>query len=165
MTQNSSVNSDVPRAHVCAAVATALEQLRPHFGARISEGAAVREQHASQLTWIAAQPADAVIFAESTDEVARIVRTCAALGVPVIPYGAGTSFEGQLNAPRGGICIDLGRMDAILEVHAEDMDVRVQAGVTRNALNQYLRDTGLFFPIDPGADAVSYTHLTLRRRG
>lgn len=139
--------------YVCAATVDALARLRPVFGDRISDSPSVREQHASQLTWIAPQPADAVIYAESTEEVAEIVRTCAALGVPVIPFGSGTSFEGQLNAPRGGICIDLSRMNAILEVHPEDMDVRVQAGVTRNTLNHYLRDTGLFFPIDPGADA------------
>ncbi len=141
------------RAPVCPRTETALQRLRPRFEGRVSESQAVREQHASQLTWLAPEPPDAVIFAETTEEVAEIVRTCAALGVPVIPYGAGTSFEGQLNAPRGGISIDLSRMNAILEVHPEDMDIRVQAGVTRNALNQYLRDTGLFFPIDPGADA------------
>ena len=145
--------NEVASVHRCPATAIALERLRPRFEGRTSENATVREQHASQLTWIAPEPPDAVIYAETTQEVADIVRTCAELAVPVIPFGAGTSFEGQLNAPRGGICIDLSRLNAILEVNAEDMDVRVQAGVTRNTLNQYLRDTGLFFPIDPGADA------------
>lgn len=153
MTDQASAQPGTGRTHLCPETSAALAKLRPHFGERISESVAVREQHASQLTWIAPQPPDAVIHAESTQEVAQIVRVCAELGVPVIPFGSGTSFEGQLNAPRGGISIDLSRMDAILEVHAEDMDVRVQAGVTRKTLNQYLRDTGLFFPIDPGADA------------
>ena len=153
MTNEASRQPEAQRLHICPATGTALAKLRPLFGDRISESAAVREQHASQLTWIAPQPPDAVIYAATTQEVAQIVRTCAALGVPVVPFGCGTSFEGQLNAPRGGICVDLSRMNAILEVHAEDMDARVQAGVTRNTLNQYLRDTGLFFPIDPGADA------------
>lgn len=153
MNDEASLNAGPGAAHVCNGTAAALASLRPHFADRISESVTVRTQHASQLTWIAPQPADAVIHARSTEEVAQIVRVCAAHGVPVIPFGAGTSFEGQLNAPRGGICIDLGGMNAILEVNAEDMDVRVQAGVTRNTLNQYLRDTGLFFPIDPGADA------------
>ncbi len=153
MSDIASQNPESRAQYVCPATREALARLRSIFGDRISESASVREQHASQLTWIAPQPADAVIFAETTDEVAETVRVCAALGVPVIPFGSGTSFEGQLNAPRGGICIDLSRMNAILEVHPEDMDVRVQAGVTRNTLNQHLRDTGLFFPIDPGADA------------
>jgi len=153
MTDQASAQPGTDRTHLCPETYAALARLRPHFGERVSESVAVREQHASQLTWIAPQPPDAVIHAESTQEVAQIVRVCAELEVPVIPFGSGTSFEGQLNAPRGGISIDLSRMDAILEVHAEDMDVRVQAGVTRKTLNQYLRDTGLFFPIDPGADA------------
>jgi D-lactate dehydrogenase (cytochrome) len=142
--------TDAPR---CASTASALEQLRPIFGSRLSLSRALRDQHASQLTWLVPQPPDAVIFAESTEEVALVAKVCSAFSVPIIPFGAGTSFEGQVNAPRGGICLDLSRMNAILDVHAEDMDARVQAGVTRTTLNQYLRDTGLFFPIDPGADA------------
>lgn len=131
----------------------ALAELRPHFGDRLSVSQAVREQHSSQLTWMASQPPEAVIFARSTEEVAEIVSVCRAHKVPVIPFGVGTSFEGHVNAPRGGVCIDLSQMNEIVEVHAEDMDCVIQPGVTRVALNEYLRDTGLFFPIDPGADA------------
>jgi D-lactate dehydrogenase (cytochrome) len=130
-----------------------LDKLAGPLGSRLSTSAAVREQHGSTLTWVANQPPDAVAFVESTDEVALIVRLCAEHRVPVIPYGTGTSFEGHVNAPFGGISIDLSRMNRVLAVHAEDLDVIVEAGVTRKALNEHLRDRGLFFPIDPGADA------------
>lgn len=130
------------------------ETLQNRFAARFQTGAAIRAQHASTASWIAAQPPDAVVFVESTAEVAGIVSLCSAAGVPIIPFGAGSSLEGQLNAPQGGISIDLSRMDAILAVNAEDMDCVVQPGVTRVRLNDHLRDTGLFFPLDPGADAT-----------
>ena len=123
------------------------------FGNRFSTGLALREQHANTLTWISCQPPDAVVFAENTAEVAEVVRLCAAARVPVIPFGTGTSLEGHVNAPFGGVSLDLSRMDRILAVHQEDLDCVVEAGVTRKALNEHLRDSGLFFPIDPGADA------------
>jgi D-lactate dehydrogenase (cytochrome) len=123
------------------------------FGDRFQRGQAIRDQHAATTTWLAPQPPDAVVFAGSVEDVAFVVGLCGAAGVPVIPYGAGTSLEGQVNAPMGGVCVDLSRMDRIVAVHAEDMDAVVQPGVTRTRLNTHLRATGLFFPLDPGADA------------
>jgi D-lactate dehydrogenase (cytochrome) len=130
-----------------------LASLAARFGDRFTTGAALREQHANTLTWIKCQPPDAVVFAETTPEVAEVVRLCAAARVPVIPFGAGTSLEGHTNAPLGGISLDLSRMHRILAVHEADLDCVVEPGVTRKALNEHLRDLGLFFPIDPGADA------------
>ncbi len=127
--------------------------LSDKFGNRLSAGQAIRDQHASTLTLLAAEPPDAVVFPDNTEEVAEIVRLCAEAGVPVIAFGTGTSFEGQVNAPYGGICVDLSRMNRVLAVHSEDLDCVVEPGVTRKALNEHLRDQGLFFPIDPGADA------------
>ena len=129
------------------------EALRDRFGDRFQTGAAIRAQHGSTTTWIETQAPDAVVFPETTEEVAAIVTLCAEAGVPVIPFGAGSSLEGQVNAPFGGLSVDLTRMDRILSVHAEDLDCVVQPGVTRTRLNEHLRDTGLFFPLDPGADA------------
>ncbi|MBS7545154.1 FAD-binding protein [Ancylobacter oerskovii] len=136
-----------------AAVAAAIASLSKHFGDRLSTGRTIREQHANTLTWLGNQAPDAVVFAESEEEVQIIVRSCAAQGVPVIPFGTGSSLEGQINAPRGGISIDLSRMNRILAVNMEDLDCVVEPGVTRKQLNEHLRDLGLFFPIDPGADA------------
>ena len=127
--------------------------LKQRLGERLSTGQAVRDQHSHTTTWIATQAPDAVAFVESTEEVSAIVQLCATHGVPVIPFGTGTSLEGHVNAPAGGISIDLRGMNKILEVHSEDLDCVVQPGVTRSELNTYLRDQGLFFPIDPGADA------------
>jgi D-lactate dehydrogenase (cytochrome) len=135
------------------AIATAVAVLKQRFGERLNQSASMREQHAHTTTWLANQPADAVVFVQSTDEVADVVRVCAEHKVPVIAFGAGSSLEGHLNAPAGGISIDLSQMDNILAVHPEDLDCVVEAGVTRKQLNSHLRDTGLFFPIDPGADA------------
>ena len=134
-------------------VETAIGVLRQRFGERLSTGQSVREQHGHTTTWLANQMPDAVVFAESTEEVADVVRVCAEYRVPVIAFGTGTSLEGHVNAPYGGVTIDLSRMNTILAVHAEDLDCVVEAGVTRKQLNDYLRDSGLFFPIDPGADA------------
>ena len=136
-----------------AGISAALSRLHARFGDRVETGAAMREQHGHTVTWIAPQPPDAVIFVESEDEVQEIVRICAETRVPIIPFGTGTSLEGQVNAPAGGISLDFSRMDKILAVHPEDMDVVIQPGVTREALNTHLRDTGLFFPVDPGANA------------
>lgn len=136
-----------------AAAATVVDILRQRFGERLSTSAAVREQHGHTTTWLETQAPDAVVFASSTDEVSEIVKVCAAHKVPVIAFGTGTSLEGHVNAPYGGICIDLTPMNRVTAVHAEDLDCVVEAGVTRTMLNDYIRDTGLFFPIDPGADA------------
>lgn len=136
-----------------AGIDTAIGILKQRFGDQCQTGMAIREQHGHTTTWIENQPPDAVVFATSTDEVSDIVRIASDHGVPIIPFGTGTSLEGHVNAPAGGISIDVSRMDRILAVHQEDLDVVIQPGVTRKALNAYLRDTGLFFPIDPGADA------------
>ncbi|MCW2307007.1 D-lactate dehydrogenase (cytochrome) [Rhodobium gokarnense] len=136
-----------------AAIETAVARLTERFGTRCATGEAIREQHGHTTTYLTNQPPDAVVFASSTEEVADIVRTCAEFGVPVIPFGTGTSLEGHLNAPAGGISIDLSGMNKIVAVNAEDLDCTVEAGVTRMQLNEHLRDQGLFFPIDPGADA------------
>ncbi|MBB3995474.1 D-lactate dehydrogenase (cytochrome) [Sulfitobacter undariae] len=134
-------------------IAAALGILKQQFGEQLQTGASIREQHAHTTTWIVNQPPDAVIFARSTQDVSDVVKVCAAHRVPIIPFGAGTSLEGHVNAPAGGISIDMSQMNKVLEVNAGDLDCRVQPGVTRMALNTHLRDQGLFFPIDPGADA------------
>ncbi|MDB5504512.1 MAG: hypothetical protein JWR89_4414 [Tardiphaga sp.] len=135
------------------ALASALESLAARFGNRLITSQAVRDQHGHTTTWIANQPPDGVVMAQETADIQDVVRICAANKVPVIAFGTGTSLEGQVNAPAGGICIDLRDMNQILEVHSEDLDCVIQPGVTRKALNENLRDQGLFFPIDPGADA------------
>ncbi len=128
-------------------------KLGERFGQRFSTGMALRQQHANTLTWIKSEPPDAVVFAESAPEVVDLVRLCAEARVPIVPFGTGTSLEGHINAPFGGVSLDLSRMNRILAVHHEDLDCVVEPGVTRKALNEHLRDAGLFFPIDPGADA------------
>ncbi|MGI1663124.1 FAD-binding oxidoreductase [Palleronia sp. KMU-117] len=134
-------------------IATTVAILRQRLGERLQSGRSIREQHGHTTTWLPNQMPDAVAFPDSADEVADIVRACADHRVPVIAFGTGTSLEGQVNAPSGGISIDLSRMNRVLDVHAADLDCTVQPGVTRKQLNDHLRDTGLFFPIDPGADA------------
>ena len=127
--------------------------LAARCGNRLLTSQAVREQHGHTTTWIDNQPPDAVAFPQTTADVQDIVRLCAAHRVPVIGFGQGTSLEGQVNAPRGGVCLDFRDMNRVLAVHAEDLDCVIEPGITRKQLNEYLRDTGVFFPIDPGADA------------
>lgn len=131
-----------------------LARLESLLGDRLSTSLSIREQHGRDITHPVAQPPDAVAFPLTTAEVAAISRICHEAAVPVIAFGVGTSLEGHVLAPRGGICLDLGRMAEIVAVNERDLDVTVQAGVTRERLNAHLRDTGLFFPIDPGADAT-----------
>jgi D-lactate dehydrogenase (cytochrome) len=127
--------------------------LQKRYGNRVVTSLAVRQQHANTLTWVENQPPDIVVYPQTTEEVAEIVRLCAASKVPVVPFGTGTSFEGHTNAPFGGVSVDTSMMKRVIEVHAEDLDCVIEPGVTRKELNEHLRDMGLFFPIDPGADA------------
>ncbi len=136
-----------------AGIAVALPLLKQRFGERYADSEALRQQHGHQTTWLVNQAPDAVVFPETTGEVVEIVGICAAHGVPMIPFGAGSSLEGHVNAPHGGVSVDLSRMNRVLKVHAQDLDAVVEPGVTRKQLNDYLRSDGLFFPIDPGADA------------
>ena len=130
-----------------------LDVLCQIVGDRVTTAAAIREQHGKDESFHACAPPDAVVFAQTTDEVSRIVMACAARDVPVIPFGTGTSLEGHVAALHGGVSIDVSQMNEILAVNAEDLTCQVQPGVRRKQLNEHLRDTGLFFPIDPGADA------------
>ena len=130
-----------------------IDALRQRLGDRLSTSAAVCAQHGKDESYHEAHSPDAVAFAQSTEEVAEIVGLCAQYKTPMVPFGTGTSLEGHVAALKGGICIDVSQMNQILRVGAEDLDATVEAGVTRKQLNEYLRDTGLFFPIDPGADA------------
>uniref|UniRef100_UPI003BA929D9 FAD-binding oxidoreductase n=1 Tax=Stappia sp. TaxID=1870903 RepID=UPI003BA929D9 len=136
-----------------AGIELVLSILAQRFGERFSTAGAIREQHSHTTSWLPSQLPDGVVFAESTEEVSEAVRICNEHDVPVIAFGTGSSLEGHVNAPAGGISIDLSRMNEVIAVNAEDLDCIVQPGVTRKQLNDYLRDTGLFFPIDPGADA------------
>jgi D-lactate dehydrogenase (cytochrome) len=136
-----------------AAVERAIGALLARFGNKVATSQAVREQHGHTTTWLPNQPPDAVVFASATEDVQDTVRICAEHRVPVIPFGTGTSLEGHVNAPFGGVCIDLREMNRVLAVHAEDLDCVIEPGITRKQLNEHLRDQGLFFPLDPGADA------------
>jgi D-lactate dehydrogenase (cytochrome) len=124
------------------------------LGNRFSQSPALREQHGHTLTWIENEPPEAVAFPQSTGEVVRIVKMCAEKRVPIVAFGAGTSLEGHLNAPFGGIALDFAHMDRLIGVNTADLDCTVEPGIKRKALNEQLRDTGLFFPVDPGADAT-----------
>ncbi len=136
-----------------AGIAAAIEILRQRFGPQFQTGADVRRQHAHTTTYIPNQAPDGVVFAANTEDVQTVVRLCAEHRVPIIAFGTGTSLEGHVNAPAGGMSLDVSRMDKVLAVHAEDLDCVVEPGVTRQALNEHLRATGLFFPIDPGPNA------------
>ena len=135
------------------AVKVVIAALTAKFGNRLVTSQAVREQHANTTTWIANEPPDAVVFPQSTSDVQDIVRICAGHRVPVIAFGTGTSLEGHINAPRGGVSIDFRDMNRVLAVNSQDLDCVVEPGITRKQLNEHLRDQGLFFPLDPGADA------------
>jgi len=135
------------------AVEAVIAALAAQFGNRLVTSQAVREQHGHTTTWIDNQPPDAVVFPQSTEDVQQVVRLCAAHRVPIVAFGTGTSLEGQVNAPRGGVSLDFRDMNRVLAVHAEDLDCVVEPGITRKQLNEHLRDQGVFFPIDPGADA------------
>ncbi|HEX7437132.1 MAG TPA: FAD-linked oxidase C-terminal domain-containing protein [Caldimonas sp.] len=143
----------LPRLEPRPMPAAMLDALKAHFGERCSTALAVREQHGRDESPIDAPPPEAVVFCESTEDVAAVVKLADRYAVPVIPFGVGSSLEGHLLAVQGGVSIDLNRMNRILALHPEDLTVTVQAGVTRNQLNDEIRHTGLFFPIDPGADA------------
>ena len=153
------MNAPTDLAHLQPTVAprevpeTLLDGLRQRFGAQCSTALVVREQHGRDESVFSVPPPAAVVFAESTQDVADAVAACAAHQVPVIPFGVGSSLEGHLLAVQGGISLDLSRMNRVLSVNAEDLTVTVQPGVTRKALNEAVKSEGLFFPIDPGADA------------
>lgn len=148
-----------------AARARTVAALAARFGSRLTTNPGVRAQHGRGECNDVTLPPDAVVWPESTAEVAEIVRACAAECVPVIAHGAGTSLEGHVSAPYGGVCLDLTRLDRVLAVHADDADCVVQPGVTREALNAHLRDTGFFFPVDPGANATLGGMFSTRASG
>jgi D-lactate dehydrogenase (cytochrome) len=134
-------------------VQTAIDELKVKFGERLSTSTGVRDHHSKDESWHHPHRPDAVVFPNTTEEVSEIVRVCAKHGTPVVAYGTGTSLEGNVIPHHGGVVVDLMNMNKVLRVSAEDLDVTVQARVTRKELNAFIRDQGLFFPIDPGADA------------
>src|SRR4051795_992129 len=134
-------------------IAALAEGLTGVIGPRVSIARGVLDQHGQSESYYPALPPDIVVFPETTQEVADIVKLCASAGIPIVPFGAGTSLEGNASSVAGGVCIDFARMNKVLTVHDSDMNVVVQPGITRKQLNAELRGTGLFFPIDPGADA------------
>jgi len=135
-------------------IQTAIDVLRQRFGDRLTVNQTIRDRHGTDESYHAPKAPDAVVFPQTTDDVIDIVNICRDHRTPIIPFGVGTSLEGHIAALHGGVCVDLGQMNAVLSVNPEDLDVTVEPGVTRKQLNEYLRDTGLFFPIDPGADAT-----------
>src|SRR6516225_368094 len=151
--ETTSTNAKPVRSRDLAAIVAAVSALTAAFGNRAVTSQSIREQHGNTLTWVPNQPPDAVVFPQTTQDVQQIVRICAANDAPVIGFGTGTSLEGHVNAPFGGVSVDFRDMNKVLAVHAEDLDCVIEPGITRKALNEHLRDQGLFFPIDPGADA------------
>ncbi|HEY1720654.1 MAG TPA: FAD-linked oxidase C-terminal domain-containing protein [Magnetospirillaceae bacterium] len=141
------------RKPAAGAMTATLDGLRAKFGERLVDNLTIRQQHANTLSRVVNEPPDAVVFPQTTEEVAAIVGLCAEHRVPIIPFGTGTSFEGHVNAPFGGVSIDTSQMNKIVAIHAQDLDCVVEAGVTRKQLNDAAKSEGLFFPIDPGADA------------
>ena len=129
-------------------------ELKALLGDRVSTSAAVREHHGKDESYFPYALPDVVVFLRTTEEVRDVVNICRAHQVPMIPYGVGTSLEGHILAVKGGVCIDLSQMNRVLAVHESDLDAVVQAGVTRKQLNEHIKHTGLFFPVDPGADAT-----------
>jgi D-lactate dehydrogenase (cytochrome) len=144
-------------------VEAAIAELRELLAGRVETGEALRRQHANTVSGIASEPPDAVVWPLTTEEVSSIVRIAARHRCPVIAFGAGTSVEGHVNAPHGGISLDMSRMDRIVAVNARDLDCVVEAGVTRRQLNQHLRDSGLFFPVDPGAEEATLGGMAATR--
>jgi D-lactate dehydrogenase (cytochrome) len=145
------------------AVATAISILRQRFADRVQTGEAIRRQHSNTVTWHESQLPDAVVWPETTAEVAEIVAIASTHAIPIIAFGAGPSLEGQVNAPVGGFSLDFQRMNRILEVNEQDLDARVEAGVSRKQLNDHLRDLGLFFPVDPGAEDATIGGMSATR--
>ncbi|MEO0793099.1 MAG: FAD-binding protein, partial [Pseudomonadota bacterium] len=144
-------------------IATAIAVLQQRFGSRLQTGEAIRRQHGHTLTWLENQPPDAVIWPDTTEDVATVVEVARAHNVPIIPFGAGTSLEGHINAPIGGLSLDFANMNQVLSVNERDLDVTVQAGISRRALNEYIKDHGLFFPIDPGAEEATIGGMAATR--
>ncbi|MDO9199423.1 FAD-binding oxidoreductase, partial [Rhodoferax sp.] len=144
----------VPDIHQRDVPAALIDALKKRFGERCSTALVVREQHGRDESSFEAPPPAAVVFAESTQDVADAVKLASDYSVPVIPFGIGSSLEGHLLAVQGGISVDVSRMNQVLAINAEDLTVTVQPGVTRKQLNEAVKSTGLFFPIDPGADAT-----------
>jgi D-lactate dehydrogenase (cytochrome) len=144
----------MPEVHARDVPQALLDALKARFGAQLSTALVVREQHGRDESAFDVPPPAAVVFAQSTADVSDAVKLAAQYLVPVIPFGVGSSLEGHLLAVQGGISLDVSRMDQVLSINAEDLTVTVQPGVTRKALNEAVKSTGLFFPIDPGADAT-----------
>jgi D-lactate dehydrogenase (cytochrome) len=144
-------------------IATAVAVLRQRFGERLQTGAEIRRQHANTITWIPNEPPDAVIWVETGEEVREIVEVARAHRVPIVPFGAGTSLEGHINAPHGGLSLDFSRMNRVLAVNERDLDCVVEPGISRKQLNEHLRDMGLFFPVDPGAEDATIGGMAATR--
>lgn len=143
--------------------ATAIAVLRQRFADRVQTGEAIRRQHANTLTWIENQPPDAVVFVSSTEDVVEVVRVARDHRVPIIPFGAGTSLEGHVNAPHGGLSLDFSMMNKVIAVNERDLDCVVEAGISRRQLNEHVRDLGLFFPVDPGAEEATIGGMAATR--